>query len=83
MKHTLKGYTTYDIDCSQGRDCPARKPNAPIHTGNGGNVITDGAALPPHETGDLAGARGFLLAAGITAACWLTAYLIHHLWRLT
>ena len=68
-------------DCDQGRSCPAR--NAPFHSNNGGNVITDGAALPPHEPDDLAGARGFVLAAGITAACWLAAYLIHHLARLT
>ena len=30
-------------DCNQGRACPAR--NAPIHTGNGGNTVSDGKAL--------------------------------------
>lgn len=45
--------TTHKIDCRQGRDCPAR--NAPLHSGNGGNTVTDGQALrkPVYTGGDL------------------------------
>ena len=39
-------------DCNQGRACPARQRNAPFHSGNGGNTISDGQAFPkPVYTG--------------------------------
>lgn len=73
---------TYNIDCSQGRDCPARKEPASIWTsGNVGNTVTDGHALPPHEDGDESSnvTGGLVLALGLTACAWLAAYFIFHL----
>lgn len=44
---------TYNIDCRQGRDCPAR--NTPLHTKNGGSTVVDGQALhkPVYKGSDI------------------------------